>query len=268
MTHRHFLLPFRNTRITKAISNVGIAIFTLMSLVFILVNPRLKTEDFSLQLLYVCTIYIVSLLILLLFQASFRKTIGVIGTAFIVIFFLGISSLFSKQGDLLFQLPIGKVTIKFYSISTYRAILIWVRGLFSVSIVTLYSTTVTMQEFVQTLRSLFFPHMLVTLIMLILRYTPLLYEQGIEVKASQELRGLRIASFSNKFRAAGARVGGTLIRSTRKGTEVYEAMVARGLENAQFQKLSNSRWWIDVMSIGLSLGIYLIIAGGAFYWIQ
>jgi len=263
-----FLLPFRHSSVPKKFSNVGIAVFTLMSLIFTLINPKLKIDSLSFQLLYICSIYFFSVLILLIVHASFGKTIRIVCTTGIIIFFLGLSSLFSQQGAIIFQIPLGNITINFYSIGVNRAILIWVRGLLSVSIVTLYSTTLTMQEFIQTLRNLFFPRILVTLIMLILRFTPILYEQGTEVKTSQELRGLRTGSFNNRFRAAGARVGGTLIRSTRKGTEVYEAMVTRGLEYAQLPKRVTSRWWINTLFIGVSMGIYIIIAGGLFYWIQ
>ncbi|NHJ03700.1 MAG: energy-coupling factor transporter transmembrane protein EcfT [Candidatus Heimdallarchaeota archaeon] len=252
MSESSFLLPFREKPIESQISPIAISILVVISLVFLLVSK---------VLLDVVFVYVISLIFLLSLKARFFKTLKVVLTAGLIIFFLGLSSLFLKQGPIIFQVPIGSWTISFYEFAVQRAIFIWVRGIFSVSIITLYTTVITVQEFIQSLRSLFLPNILVTLILLILRYTPMLYQQGSEVKISQELRGLATAPFKRRFSAATSRIGGTLIRSMRKGSEVYEGMVLRGLENSEIIRRSKTKW-LDWLILPLIVGVISLVAGG------
>jgi energy-coupling factor transporter transmembrane protein EcfT len=268
MVDHHFLFPFREQSKIHKISSVSLTFFMFFTIVFLLINPRMKVYSLGFQLVYITSIFAISCTILLIFYASVRKIVRIVLSGFLIIFFLGLTSFFSHKGTLVLQIPIGNTSINFYSGDIELAILIWIRGLFSLTIISLYSTILTIQEFLQTLRSMLIPSILVTIIMLILRYTPLLYEQGREIRSAQELRGIKTSSFKNRFQASAARVGSTLIRSTRKGTEVYEAMLLRGLETSKFSLQKNSKWIFNVLFLALTLTIYLILAGGFFYWIQ
>lgn len=252
MSSNNFLLPFRDKRLTKPLSNIGLTITVVLSLVFL---------NISQELIDILFVYLLTFVFFLIFRANFLRTIKIILSASIIIFFMGLPSFFMKQGSILFIIPIGKYSINFHDISVYRAIYIWVRGFFSVSIITLYTTILTVQEFISALRSLFIPNILVTLILLILRYTPMLYEQGNEIKTAQELRGISTAPFGRRFSAATSRIGGTLIRSLRKGTEVYEGMILRGLENSEFVKRNYVKW-LDFLVIPLIAGLFSLFAGG------
>ncbi|MFW9923332.1 MAG: energy-coupling factor transporter transmembrane component T family protein [Candidatus Thorarchaeota archaeon] len=266
MASDQFVLPFREKPLKKPISNIGLSLITLITLIFLLVNPFLEGDIFYQKIVYISIIYSITLVLLLFFRGKFFKTLKVVVIAFIVIFFLGLSSFFLKQGELLIAIPIGKLTLNLYEIGVYRAIMIWMRGLFSVSIVVLYSTIVTLQEFIQALRSLFLPNILVTLILLILRYTPMLYSEGQEVHIAQKLRGLESAPFRRKFSATAARLGGTLIGSVRKGTQVYEGMVLRGLENSDLVKRSTTAL-LDWIILPFICCFYILLSGGFLAWI-
>jgi energy-coupling factor transporter transmembrane protein EcfT len=89
----------------------------------------------------------------------------------------------------------------------------------------------------------------------------MLIQQGKEVKISQELRGVATAPIGRKFSAATARIGGTLIRSIRKGTDVYEAMILRGLENDELVRRAKIKW-LDWIILPILAGLLSLIAGG------
>ncbi|NHJ86739.1 MAG: energy-coupling factor transporter transmembrane protein EcfT [Asgard group archaeon] len=257
MSRNDFLLPFRENLQKKPLSAISLTIAMITSLVFISLNK---------SLINIAIIYGISLILFLAVRARLLRTLKVVFSAFVIIFFLGIPSFFLHKGDLWFSLVLGKWTINFYDESVYTAIFIWVKGFCSVSIITLFTTVVTIQEFVQSLRSIFIPNILVTLILLILRYTPMLFNQGSEIKIAQELRGLSSAPFKRKFVAASSRIGGTLIRSIRKGTEVYEAMLLRGLESSELVRRSTIKW-LDLFMNPILAAIFSFITGGLIEWI-
>lgn len=257
MSSNEFLLPFRDQTQIKPISNIALTLVMIISLIYIALSN---------QLIGILTIYVLCFVFYLSFRARFFRTLNVVGTAYVVIFFIGFSSLFLKQGEVLASFPIGNIRIHFYEVAVFRAIYIWVRGLFSVSIITLYTTTITIQEFIQSLRSIFIPNILVTIILLILRYTPMLYQQGLEIRTAQELRGLRSAPYNRRFTAVASRIGGTLIRSIKKGTEVYEAMILRGLENSELVRRSAVKW-MDFILVPIFTIIFTFIIGGFYEWI-
>ncbi|MBN1330008.1 MAG: energy-coupling factor transporter transmembrane protein EcfT [Candidatus Heimdallarchaeota archaeon] len=257
MPRNDFLLPFRESPQSKAISPISLTIIMITSLVFISLNS---------SLINIAIIYGLSFIIFLTVRGRIFRTLKVVFSAFIIIFFLGLPSFFLHNGDLWFSLTLGKWTIDFYEGSVYTAIFIWVKGFCSVSLITLFTTAITMQEFIQSLRSIFIPNILVTLILLILRYTPMLFNQGTEIRIAQELRGLSSAPFKRRFAAASSRIGGTLIRSVRKGTEVYEAMLLRGLESAELVTRSSIKW-LDLLVNPIIAALFSLITGGLVNWI-
>ncbi|NPD87617.1 MAG: hypothetical protein HGN29_02770 [Asgard group archaeon] len=198
-----FLLPFKERYEKKSLSPIAMTITVFLSVILMIVS-----EDF----LSIVFIYVLTSLFFLLLGASFLRTIKLVSAAALLIFFLGLPSLFLENG-------------------LERAGFIWMRGILSASLITLYSSTITMQEFAQSLRSLFFPNLIVTIIVLILRYTPLLYQQGAEIRTAQELRGISQSNRKRRFNAVVSLLGGTLIRSVYRGGEIYEAMLVRGLES-------------------------------------
>ncbi|MHA1667981.1 MAG: energy-coupling factor transporter transmembrane component T family protein [Candidatus Heimdallarchaeaceae archaeon] len=107
----------------------------------------------------------------------------------------------------------------------------------------------------------FFPNIIVTIILLILRYTPLLYEEGKEIRVSQELRGLDFASWKERIKAFGALLGGTLIRSVKKGGDIYKAMVLRGMENSKIVQRGKVKWSDPIILLVLTAVLSLLSGG-------
>ena len=229
----NFLLPFKERYEEKYVSSTAMTIAVFLSVIFMIVS-----KDF----LSIAFIYILTFFFLILMGASFLRTLRLISAASLLIFFLGIPSLFLENG-------------------LERAGFIWMRGILSVSVITLYSSAITMQEFIQSLRSLFFPNIIVIIILLILRYTPLLYQQGQEIRIAQELRGVSQTSSKNRFQATASLLGGTLIRSVRKGGEIYEAMLAKGLENYKIVRRGSIKI-LDPFIMVLFTILVSLLAGG------
>ncbi|MHA1303689.1 MAG: energy-coupling factor transporter transmembrane component T family protein [Candidatus Heimdallarchaeaceae archaeon] len=252
MPHSLFLLPFRETKREKKLSSTALLMAVVLTVVLILLADKL---------LNVLLVYLVSFFFFLMMKASFYKTLKLIGAAAVVIFFLGIPSLFLQKGIIIFILRLGKNSISFYSEGVWRAIFIWVRGISSVSIITLFSTCVTMQEFVQSLRSLFVPNIMATIILMILRYAPMFLEEGEEIRVAQKLRGIDLAPRKRRFKATAALVGSTLIKSIRKGGETYEAMVLRGLESEQLLRREKITFWDPIVLLILTI-ISSLLSGG------
>ncbi|MHA1115214.1 MAG: energy-coupling factor transporter transmembrane protein EcfT [Candidatus Heimdallarchaeum aukensis] len=222
MNNTKFLFPFSDKKNQRIFSSVALLIFTILVIVLFLLSNNLFN---------IFIIYLGALIFFLSIKASIVRTIRLIIPASVLIFFLGIPSLFLKLGEVIYSNSFIGINFEIYSDGLNRALFIWVRGIFSVSVITLYTTCVTMQQFIQSLRSLFIPNIIVTIILLMLRYTPLLVEEGENIRTAQKMRGLDSASRKRKFQAAAALMGGILIKSIKHGTEVYEAMVLRGLED-------------------------------------
>lgn len=228
-----FILPFKKRYEEKYISNTAMTIAVFLSVIFMIIS-----KDY----LSIALIYIITLFFCILMGASFLRTLRLISAASLLIFFLGIPSLFLENG-------------------LERAGFIWMRGILSVSVITLYSSAITMQEFVQSLRSLFIPNIIVIIILLILRYTPLLYQQGQEIRIAQELRGISQTSRKNRFKAVASLLGGTLIRSVRKGGEIYEAMLIRGIEDFKIVRRGSIKILDPFIMIAFTILVSLLAGG-------
>ncbi len=252
MTATKFLLPFREKKIEKKISSTALLIFVIVVIILFLVANNVIS---------LLSIFLVVFIIFIILRANIIKAIKLIAPATVLIFFLGLPSLFYSQGEILFTIKIGTVGLYFYNSGVWRAIFIWLRGIFSVSVITLYSTCITIQEFIASLRSIFIPNIMVTIILLILRYGPLLYEQGEEIRIAQQMRGIYMASRKIKFQAVGALMGGIILKSIKRGNEVYEAMILRGLEENHLIKREKITA-LDPIFLFLFTFILSLIAGG------
>lgn len=228
MPNSHFLLPFREKqKVTKKISAIALTLALVSSLVLLLI-PSVNFEN----LIDLSLIYLTTFIFFIIFGGQFFRTIKLNLPAMIIIFFLGLPTFFNQNGIELITFTIGSLKINLFMENMIKAIFIWLRGLYSVSLITLYSTCLTLQEFIQSLRSLFLPQLMVTIILLILRYSPMFYQQGIEIRTAQKMRGIELASRNKRFAAASAMMGGIIIKSIKHGDEIYEAMLLRGMASS------------------------------------
>jgi cobalt/nickel transport system permease protein len=158
-----------------------------------------------------------------------------------VLFSLGIFNTFSKGSPdaIITTFQLLGFTINVYQEGLRFFAQIMLRGICAVLIITTFTSSMTMQEFVDGLRGIRLPETMVSMIMLILRYAPLIFEEAATVRTAQTLRGLNLGTKKSRFAAAAAMLGMIFIRSYDRGLAVYEAMSLRGLKNKiKFRKAS------------------------------
>jgi len=119
-----------------------------------------------------------------------------------------------------------------------------------------------MQEFIDGLRAIHLPETIVSIVMLILRYAPLIFEEAATVRTAQTLRGLNLGTKKSRFAAASAMLGMIFIRSYDRGLALYEAMSLRGLKSKiHFRKagLKAKEYVLLAACILLCIAIWIII---------
>ncbi len=148
-----------------------------------------------------------------------------------VLFSLGVFNTFSKGSQIIATFLLFGFTVNVYQEGLRFFFLIMTRGICAVLTITTFTSSMTMQEFVDGLRTVHLPETMVSIVMLILRYGPLIFEEGSTVRTAQTLRGLNWGTKKSRFAAAAAMLGMIFIRSYDRGLAVYEAMSLRGLES-------------------------------------
>jgi cobalt/nickel transport system permease protein len=181
-----------------------------------------------------------------------------------VLFSLGIFNTFSKGSPdaIITTFQFLGFTVNVYSEGLRFFAQIMLRGICAVLIITTFTSSMTMQEFVDGLRDIRLPETMVSMIMLILRYAPLIFEEAATVRTAQTLRGLNLGTKKSRFAAAAAMLGLLFIRSYDRGLAVYEAMSLRGLKSKiQFRKtgLKKKEYALLVACIVLCLAIWITI---------
>ena len=181
-----------------------------------------------------------------------------------VLFSLGIFNTFSKGSPdaIITTFQLLGLTVNVYQEGLRFFALIMLRGICAVLIITTFTSSMTMQEFVEGLRDIRLPETMVSIIMLILRYAPLIFEEAATVRTAQTLRGLGLATKRSRFEAAAAMLGMIFIRSYDRGLALYEAMSLRGLKSKiQFRKagLNKKEYVLLAGCIVLCIAIWIII---------
>lgn len=216
----NFLLPFRTERKSfhMVLSAPFRLLFVLTLLIILLVFPNY---------LLIGSIFLFGIIILLFHKANLRRAFPLIFPAFLILFVLSFPAIFTR-GEAEVRWSIGELDLVLKEEGLNNMGIVLARGLASVLLVTALTTTMTIEEFIQAHKALKVPRLFILTILLIMRYTPLMIEEGREINTAQKLRGIETASFKRRFKARGALIGSTIIKSINKGTEVYEAMILRG----------------------------------------
>ncbi|MHA1912233.1 MAG: energy-coupling factor transporter transmembrane component T family protein [Candidatus Kariarchaeaceae archaeon] len=220
MVKNTFLLPFRTDRKNNhmVLSAPFRLLFVLTLLIILLVFPNYKL---------ISLIFLFGITILHFHKANLRRAFPLIFPALLILFVLTLPAVFTR-GETEIKWSIGGLELVMKEEGLNNMGIVLARGLASVFLVTTLTTTMTIEEFIQAHKALRVPRLFILTILLILRYTPLMIQEGREINTAQKLRGLETASFKRRFKARGALIGSTIIKSINKGTEVYEAMILRG----------------------------------------
>ncbi|MFX1519083.1 MAG: energy-coupling factor transporter transmembrane component T family protein [Promethearchaeota archaeon] len=181
-----------------------------------------------------------------------------------VLFSLGIFNTFSKGSAdaIITTFQFLGFTVNVYQEGLRFFALIMLRGICAVLIITTFTSSMTMQEFVDGLRDIRLPETMVSMIMLILRYAPLIFEEAATVRTAQTLRGLNLGTKKSRFTAAAAMLGMIFIRSYDRGLAVYESMSLRGLKSKiKFRKagLKKKEYALLAACIILCIAIWIMI---------
>jgi cobalt/nickel transport system permease protein len=179
-----------------------------------------------------------------------------------VLFSLGVFNTFSRGPTIIATYIVATYTFNVYQEGLRFFLLIMTRGICAVLIITTFTSSMTMQEFIDGLRTVRLPETMVSMIMLILRYAPLIFEEGATVRTAQDLRGLGLGTRKSRFAAAAGMLGMIFIRSYDRGLAVYEAMSLRGLKSkTKFRKagLQKKEYVLLACCILLCLVIWITI---------
>ena len=179
-----------------------------------------------------------------------------------VLFSLVIFNTFSRGTTIIATYIILGFTVNVYQEGLRFFLLILIRGICAVLIITTFTSSMTMQEFIDGLRTIRLPETMVSMIMLILRYAPLIFEEGATVRTAQNLRGLNLGTIKSRIAAAAAMLGMIFIRSYDRGLAIYEAMSLRGLKSSkiQFKKaVPKKEYAVLTACILLCIAIWIII---------
>lgn len=257
MKGHYFTLPFRkfSGEIPPQLSPAAKVVLMIAFAVAIVANT-----DFVIIFLT----FIIALILAKSLRGRIRHAIEHSWVAIPVLFSLGVFNTFSKGSPdaIITTFQLLGFTVNVYQEGLRFFAMIMLRGICAVLIITTFTSSMTMQEFVDGLRDIRLPETMVSLVMLILRYAPLIFEEAATVRTAQTLRGLGIATKRSRFEAAAAMLGMIFIRSYDRGLALYEAMSLRGFKSKiQFRKtgLKKKEYVLLAACIALCIAIWIII---------
>ena len=115
----------------------------------------------------------------------------------------------------------------------------------------------TLAEFVDALRTLRFPAIMIGSLLVMLRYIPLFIEERDRLHEAQILRGFQHGSRWERITSLGYLVGSTIDRALDRSMTVYEAMLLRGFSSHSSLAGSGFRRW----DTGLVAGLIAVALG-------
>jgi len=125
------------------------------------------------------------------------------------------------------QTPLGPVN--FYAEGLDMGMLLGLRMLALLLLFLTVLSHMTLGEFIDALRTLRVPTVLVSSLLVMLRYIPLFLEEKSRLQEAQLLRGFHRGTRWERIRTLGYAVGSTIDRALNRSVSVYEAMALRGL---------------------------------------
>jgi len=252
-------MPFRERAVSPTRISPPIKLLLMLLLViFVLVTP----SYFS--------IFFIVLLGLLLAKLVHSRLVEVIGHAahflpLLLILFLWIP--FFKGTSVIFLRQIGPLTLKIYQEGLDFAMLAIVRGVSAILLVLSFTSSMTMREFTEGLRALAIPASFVSIVLLTLRYFPLILSEASKTRNAQALRGVNTANRMTRFKAMAALVGMVFIRAITGAERVYEAMLLRGFKRSMPIRVHRpSAFEMGIVLTIVSLITLIIIGGQTKIW--
>ena len=215
-----FRNPLKNCRLDSI--NPGVRILALVSIVVFAI--------ISSNILFLLLLFSMVIFLGFLSKVNMRAVIKRILIVAPIIGFFALfqpfvrgSSTIMKIHFFLFDLTMSREGIEY-------GIVIFLRGIVSVSSVIVFIATMTMHEFGMGLRKLGVPKDFVSCVLLTLRYIPLLAEEASRIMDAQRLRSAKgKTSFSWKVKTVAGLMGNILMRAWKRAENVHNAMKLRGM---------------------------------------
>jgi len=174
---------------------------------------------------------------------------------------------FFKGETVIYTRPIGPLTIKIYQEGLTFATLAIVRGISAILLVLSFTSSLTMREFTEGLRALGVPAAFVSIVLLTLRYFPLVLSESSKTRTAQSLRGIGTANRITRFKATAALIGILFIRALTSAEHVYDAMLLRGFKRTMpIRAHRPSAFEISVLLVMASITILIAIGGWLGIW--
>ncbi len=120
----------------------------------------------------------------------------------------------------------------------------------------------TLAEFVDALRTLHVPAIMIGSLLVMLRYIPLFIEERDRLHEAQILRGFQRGSRWERITSLGYLVGSTIDRALDRSMTVYEAMLLRGFSSHSSLAGSGFRRWdtgLVACLIAIALGMSYLL---------
>lgn len=256
--HEFSILSFRDHSIMSRISPP----IKLLLMIILVVFALITTSYFS--------IFFILLLGLVFAKLVHSRLVEVVDKALHILPLLLI--LFSwvpffKGTTVIYVQPIGPFTIKIFQEGLAFATLAITRGISASLLVLSFTSSMTMREFTEGLRALGIPAAFVSIVLLTLRYFPLVLSEASKTRTAQSLRGIESASRMTRFKSTAALIGILFIRAITGAERVYDAMLCRGFKRTMPIRVHRpSALEVSIILVIAFFTILIVIVGWQAMW--
>ena len=186
---------------------------------------------------------------------------------------------FFKGSTVLTVQHLGPFTIRIFQEGLDFAVLAFIRGISAILVVLSFTSSMSMQEFTEGLRTMYVPASFVSIIILTLRYFPLIFSEASKTRTAQSLRGVDSTNWRTRFKAMAALSGIVFIRSLTGAERIYDAMLLRGFKRSipirikrpsalEFSSIFGIGFLVLFIFIGGQFGIWHNLWTEVWKWIQ
>ncbi|NHI93052.1 MAG: hypothetical protein EAX96_11160 [Candidatus Lokiarchaeota archaeon] len=250
-------IPFRSETEINHLSRINPEIRVIIALIFGVVTVFLKYLISFLIIIIVLTI--IGLFTRVKFIPIFRRTVSILPIVIMLTLFIPITS----GQVVIFSFPFIVWQINIYRDGIVIALNFAIRMLSIFYFFMIFLSSLSLTEFT---RLRIFPTIISGSLLIMINFIPVFMMQERKLIESQQLRGKKLSSRSEKVRSAGNIIGTTLIKAYEQSERTYESMRLRGFGGKlQLKKLkirASDIFWL----ISVSLFVLSILILFEFYW--
>lgn len=219
-----YLVVFRNPLKNCRLASINPSV-RILAMVSIVVFAIISTNIIFLLLLFSMVIFLG-----FLSQVNMKAVIKRISIVAPIIGGFALFQPFVRGSSPIMNINFFLFELTAFSEGAKYGIVIFLRGIVSVSSVIVFIATMTMYEFGISFRKLGVPKGFVSCLMLTLRYIPLLAEEAGRIMDAQSLRSAKgKASFFWRVKTIAGLMGNVLMRAWQRAENVHNAMELRGM---------------------------------------